>query len=153
MSKRRIETKASQTAGYTCFSRACAAREKDPRFRGPDHLAEVILPAAARWIVRVPLLRKFFMNRIFPAGIYEYVLARTMELDAAFVEALDARFDQIVLLGAGFARPGRAGPGTPAHCGLRTATGERAYSNWTSPRRWNRNGRSCIGSGSRYPMG
>jgi len=102
MIKKRIETRASQTAGYTCFSRACAAHERDPRFRGPDHLAEVILPAAARLVVRVPFLRKLFLNRLFPAGIYEYVLARTKELDAAFVEAIDARFDHIVLLGAGF---------------------------------------------------
>ncbi|MBN2085732.1 MAG: SAM-dependent methyltransferase [Anaerolineales bacterium] len=102
MAVKRIETKASQTAGYTCFSRACAAREKDPRFRGPDHIAESILPAAARVVVRIPWMRKLFMDRLFPAGIYEYVLARTKELDAAFVEAIDARFDQIILLGAGF---------------------------------------------------
>jgi methyltransferase (TIGR00027 family) len=42
------------------------------------------------------------MRQMFPPGIYEYVLARTKVMDAAFLEALDARFPQIVLLGAGF---------------------------------------------------
>jgi methyltransferase (TIGR00027 family) len=102
MAKRRIETRASRTAGYTCFSRACATREPDPRLRGPDILAEHILPPAARFMLDFVLLRKFLMRRIFPAGIYEYVIARTKVMDAAFVEALEAGFHQIVLLGAGF---------------------------------------------------
>jgi methyltransferase (TIGR00027 family) len=102
MSKKRIETKASQTAGYTCFSRACAARERDPRLRGPDYLAERIIPFGAWWMAVIPFVRRLVMARLFPAGIYEYVIARTKEMDAAFVEALDARFAQIVLLGAGF---------------------------------------------------
>jgi methyltransferase (TIGR00027 family) len=102
MTEKRIEAKASQTAGYTCFSRACAARERDPRFRGPDYLAERIIPFGARLMAAIPFVRRMVMARLFPAGIYEYVIARTKEMDAAFVEALDARFDQIVLLGAGF---------------------------------------------------
>lgn len=40
MTERKIEREGSSTAGYTCFSRACATREKDERFRGPDYLAE-----------------------------------------------------------------------------------------------------------------
>jgi hypothetical protein len=44
MSNRRIETKSSQTAAYTCFSRGCATREKDARFRGPDYMAEIMFP-------------------------------------------------------------------------------------------------------------
>ncbi|MBN1437958.1 MAG: SAM-dependent methyltransferase [Anaerolineales bacterium] len=102
MAGKRIETKASQTAGYTCFSRACAARERDPRLRGPDYLAERILPFGARLMAAIPPVRRLVMAKMFPAGIYEYVLARTKELDAAFLAALEARFDQIVLLGAGF---------------------------------------------------
>lgn len=99
---RRIETRASQTAGYTCFSRACATREKDPRFRGPDYLAEVILPPGPRFMLNFTPVRKFLMHKMFPPGIYEYVIARTKVMDAVFVEALEARFAQIVLLGAGF---------------------------------------------------
>jgi len=99
---RRIETKASRTAAYTCFSRACATREKNPCFRGPDNLAEIILPPVPRFMLEFAPMRKFLMQKMFPAGIFEYVCARTKLMDAAFMEALDARFAQIVLLGAGF---------------------------------------------------
>jgi methyltransferase (TIGR00027 family) len=102
MTAKRIETKASQTAGYTCFSRACAAREPDPRFRGPDYLAEEIIPSGARGMAAIPFVRRLVIARMFPKGIYEYVIARTKEMDAAFVDALHAGFAQIVLLGAGF---------------------------------------------------
>jgi methyltransferase (TIGR00027 family) len=99
---RRIESKASRTAAYNCFSRACATREKDPQFRGPDTLAEVILPPIPRFMLDFAPLRKFLMRQMFPPGIYEYVCARTKVIDVVFLEALEARFTQIVLLGAGF---------------------------------------------------
>jgi methyltransferase (TIGR00027 family) len=102
MAVKRIETKASQTAGYTCFCRACASLERDPRLRGPDYLAERIMPFGARVMAAIPFVRRLVMAKMFPAGIYEYVSARTREMDAAFLEALDAGFAQIVLLGAGF---------------------------------------------------
>jgi methyltransferase (TIGR00027 family) len=102
MAAKRIETKASQTAGYTCFSRACAAREADPRLRGPDYLAEKIIPFGAWLMAVIPFVRRLVMARMFPAGIYEYVIARTREMDADFLEALDPGCAQIVLLGAGF---------------------------------------------------
>lgn len=102
MINRRIDTKASQTAVYTCFSRGCATREQDPRFRGPDTVAELLFPPPARLILNVAPLRRLMMRTMFPPGIYEYVLARTKVMDLAFVEALEARFPQIVLLGAGF---------------------------------------------------
>ncbi|MBN2386416.1 MAG: SAM-dependent methyltransferase [Anaerolineales bacterium] len=102
MSKRRIQTRSSQTAAYICFSRGCATREKDPRFRGPDTLAEILFPPMARLMLNATPLRKALMRTMFPPGIHEYVLARTKVMDAAFVDALEARFAQIVLLGAGF---------------------------------------------------
>jgi hypothetical protein len=48
MTERKIERKGSSTAGYTCFSRACATREQDERFRGPDYLAEIFMPPIPR---------------------------------------------------------------------------------------------------------
>jgi methyltransferase (TIGR00027 family) len=102
MANKRIANKASRTAAYNCFSRACATREKDPRFRGPDTLAEVILPPFPRWMLDFVPLRKYLMHRMFPPGIYEYVYARTKVFDAAFLRALEEHFSQIVLLGAGF---------------------------------------------------
>jgi methyltransferase (TIGR00027 family) len=44
-----------------------------------------------------------FFRRIFaPAGIYEYVIARTKYIDAVFKQALAEPFDQVLLFGAGF---------------------------------------------------
>ncbi len=102
MAKRRIETKASRTAAYTCFARGCATREKDLHFRGPDYMAELMFPPWARFSLNVPPLRKFLMHQMFPPGIYEYTLARTKVMDAEFLDALENGFKQIVLLGAGF---------------------------------------------------
>lgn len=101
MAERRVERRFSATAGYTCFSRACANCEREACFRGPDHLAELFLPVFAKGILRVPALRRFFFRRIAPPGIYEYVLARTKLLDALFVGALEVGVLQIVILGAG----------------------------------------------------
>ena len=91
----------SSTAGYTCFSRACAAREKEKRFCGPDNMAEIFLPAFATIILKVPFLRKGFMGKVAPSGIYEYVLARTKLFDEIFLDGFEKRIHQIVILGAG----------------------------------------------------
>jgi methyltransferase (TIGR00027 family) len=101
MTNRTKDEKASNTAGYTCFSRACATREKDERFRGPDHMAEIFLPAFAKVILNVPVLRKAFMSKVAPSGIYEYVIARTKLLDETFLDGLAKGVCQIVILGAG----------------------------------------------------
>ena len=101
MTKRSKDEKASNTAGYTCFSRACASREKDERFRGPDYMAEIFLPALAKVILNVPVLRKAFMSKVAPSGIYEYVIARTKLLDEIFLDGLANKVYQIVVLGAG----------------------------------------------------
>lgn len=70
MAERTIERKGSSTAGYTCFSRASAAREKDERFRGPDYLAEIFLPAIPRISLNVPFLRIWCMHKMLPSGTY-----------------------------------------------------------------------------------
>ncbi|HVP22042.1 MAG TPA: SAM-dependent methyltransferase [Anaerolineaceae bacterium] len=102
MSERRIETRSSETASFTCFSRGCATRERDPRFRGPDDMAELLFPPMAKLMLNVAPLRKIILRQMFPPGMHEYIFARTKVMDAAFGEALDACFLQIVLLGAGF---------------------------------------------------
>jgi len=101
MEKRTKEEKASSTAGYTCFSRACATREKDERYRGLDTLAEIFLPGFAIVILNVPFLRKAFMGKVAPSGIYEYVIARTKVIDEIFIDGLARRVTQIVIMGAG----------------------------------------------------
>jgi methyltransferase (TIGR00027 family) len=102
MAERRIETRSSQTADYTCFSRGCAAREKDPRFRGPDYMAEMLFPLKAKLMLNIVPLRKMIMRKMFPPGMQEYVSARTKVMDEVFAEALKVGFPQVVLLGAGF---------------------------------------------------
>jgi len=102
MFKKRIENRSSQTANFTCFSRGCATHEKDPRFRGPDYVAEKLFPPMAKLILNVDPLRKLFMQWMFPPGIHEYVLARTKVMDAMFLEALEKVIPQIILLGAGY---------------------------------------------------
>ncbi len=99
---KRIETRSSRTAVYTCFSRGCATREKDIRFRGPDNIAELLFPPLAKFALNVSPVRRFVMRTMFPPGIHEYVFSRTMVMDSAFLEALQQGFPQIVLLGAGF---------------------------------------------------
>jgi methyltransferase (TIGR00027 family) len=101
MAERKIEREGSSTAGYTCFSRACATREKDERFRGPDYLAEIFLPFMPQILFNVPFLRKLCMDKLFPTGIHEYVLARTRLFDEIYLDALNRGLPQIVLLGAG----------------------------------------------------
>lgn len=101
MAERPIERRGSSTAGYTCFSRACATREKDARFRGPDYLAPIFLPPIPQILLNIPYLREWCVHRMFPTGIHEYVLARTRLFDEIFVDALDRGFSQIVVLGAG----------------------------------------------------
>lgn len=88
MAGRRIEHKTSQTACYTCFTRACANKEPDKRFRGPDGMAQVFLPLGAKLFLNVKFLRTLFMNKLTPPGIYEYVLARTKVIDEIFLFAL-----------------------------------------------------------------
>jgi methyltransferase (TIGR00027 family) len=103
MGTQRIEKKVSRTASYTCFSRACATKEEDQRFRGPDTMAEVFLPCFIKYVFFfIPFFRKLLMKTLFPPGIYEYTLARTKLFDEIFQQALKHRFLQVVLLGAGF---------------------------------------------------
>ena len=101
MLKKTNDEKASHTAGYTCFSRACATREKDEQLRGPDYMAEIFLPTFAKVILNVALLRKAFMRKVAPSGIHEYVIARTKLFDEIFLDGLEERVHQIVILGAG----------------------------------------------------
>jgi len=52
-------------------------------------------------LLNVPFMRKFFIKRIAPAGIYEYVIARTRIMDKLFIQALDEQFTSVVIMGTG----------------------------------------------------
>jgi methyltransferase (TIGR00027 family) len=100
--KKRIESKTSRTAEWTCVSRAVSSLETDEHYRSDDYLAVILLPTLLRLLIRIPLVRTFFTKVLAPRGIYEYVVARTKYIDAAFRQALLEKFGQILLFGAGF---------------------------------------------------
>jgi methyltransferase (TIGR00027 family) len=102
MEKKRIETTTSRTAELTCFSRAASSLETNSYYHSDDHLAIRLLPNFFRTLIRNSLFRKFFVRIMTPPGIYEYVIARTKYIDAAFERALAEGFDQVLLFGAGF---------------------------------------------------
>jgi methyltransferase (TIGR00027 family) len=102
MANKRIETTTSRTAEWTCLSRAMSSLEKNECFRSDDTLALQLLPKHIKAIIGIPLVRKFFWKLVPAKGMYEYVIARTKYLDKVFKAALDERFDQILIFGAGF---------------------------------------------------
>lgn len=94
------DKRASRTAIYAAVHRYVASREADPRFRGPDHLAGLFLPARARFLLRFAFIHRRIRRKI--PGVYEYVCARTRLFDELFQLALDDGVPQIVFLGAGY---------------------------------------------------
>jgi methyltransferase (TIGR00027 family) len=112
--KRRIETTTSRTAEWTCLARAASTMERDPHYHSDDAVAPLLLPRFLQVALRLKPLRDYLMHVITPDGMYEYVIARTKYIDAAVVEALAERIEQVVVLGAGFdSRAVRFGPDAP----------------------------------------
>ena len=102
MIEKRIERKTSRTAAMTCVCRAASSLESHGHYQCDDHVAVKILPGLLRVLIHIPLFRKCFVRRLAPAGVYEYVIARTKYMDAVFEKALAEGFDQILLFGAGY---------------------------------------------------
>ena len=102
MSTKRIETKTSRTAELCCFCRAVSSLEKNPFYRSDDVVALSLMPDVLRFLVRIPGAGRLFTRVFMAKGIYEYIIARTKYIDAAFRQALADRFAQILIFGAGF---------------------------------------------------
>jgi methyltransferase (TIGR00027 family) len=101
MSKQRLDTKPSETAAFTCLARAASYKDKRECYTGPDNIAYTLTPSWIKFVIRSHLWGS--LNRSFYAkGSYEYLIARTRYVDAAFKQALEEGFDQIVVFGAGF---------------------------------------------------
>ncbi|MBN1636256.1 MAG: SAM-dependent methyltransferase [Deltaproteobacteria bacterium] len=100
--KRRIETKTSKTAQWTCVSRAVSFLESDKLYRSNDFLALQLLPKFLQILLKIPLFRTLYRTVFSPKGIYEYVIARTRYIDTVFQQALADGFEQILIFGAGF---------------------------------------------------
>ena len=100
--KRRIDEKTSRTAEMTCSSRAASYYEEDPCYRSGDHVATLLVPWFMKYISKSGFLRKMFMARFAPKGVYEYVIARTKYIDHVFSDAVGQGFEQVLIFGAGF---------------------------------------------------
>jgi methyltransferase (TIGR00027 family) len=102
MPNKRIETKTSRTAEWTCLCRAISALEKNPFYKSDDRIALTLLPYFVMMLVRIPFAGRLFLGMFATKGIYEYVISRTKYIDALFKQALSDQFSQILIFGAGF---------------------------------------------------
>ncbi len=100
--KRRIESDTSRTAQMTCISRAISFLETNSWYKSDDYISVRLLPYLMRFLIRFTSFRRLISRKIAPKGMYEYVIARTKYIDAVFRQALSRRFNQILVLGAGF---------------------------------------------------
>jgi methyltransferase (TIGR00027 family) len=100
--KRRIEEKTSRTAEMICSLRAASYYEENPCYRSSDHVATLLIPWFVRYMSKIYILRKIFITKFAPKGVYEYVIARTKYIDHIFSEAVDQGFEQVLIFGAGF---------------------------------------------------
>lgn len=97
--------KTSYTAEAVCAFRAIGAQDPDPKTRNPDHLAKRFMNPL--WNQRFPGLglvyqdAKLVMDRM-NTGVYYYVNARTLHMDAMLTTTLKAGARQLVIMGAGF---------------------------------------------------
>lgn len=104
MTNKKKEQKPSETALFAALRRTIANKEFTNEKFGPDDLAEYFLPPHFRFLLKFNLIRantKKKLNGILP-GLNEYIIARTAYFDRLFVDALNKRTPQIVLLGAGY---------------------------------------------------
>jgi O-methyltransferase involved in polyketide biosynthesis len=97
---RRIESKSSRTADFTCMYRAASYLEKNELYKSEDYIAPRLLPGLIKFLVKYKLIN--FNWTFFPKGIYEYVIARTKYIDNIFKESIENGIDQILIFGAGF---------------------------------------------------
>ncbi|MGZ7050241.1 MAG: class I SAM-dependent methyltransferase, partial [Methanobacterium sp.] len=100
--EKRIESKTSRTAEFTCMVRASSFFEKTPQYKSNDYIAPILVPKFFLPVIKISPIRNFFKNRFFPKGMYEYVIARTKFIDSVFQKAMQNKFDQILIFGAGF---------------------------------------------------
>jgi O-methyltransferase involved in polyketide biosynthesis len=87
--KRRIQVKTSRTAEMTCSSRAASYYEENPCYRSADYVATLLLPWFVKYMSKFSFLRKIFMSKFAPKGVYEYVIARTKYIDHVFTQAVE----------------------------------------------------------------
>jgi methyltransferase (TIGR00027 family) len=105
--KTSIEDQPSETALIVASLRALTVYDDREEIRGKDYLAEIFLPEDRKKPLIDQTVRELVMKAI-PAGMYEYIIARTACFDFIVEESLRENIPQIVFLGAGYdSRPYR----------------------------------------------
>ncbi|MEN6339979.1 MAG: SAM-dependent methyltransferase [Clostridiaceae bacterium] len=99
--KRRIDSKTSRTAEFTCTARCISYLEKRPLYHTGDYVSLEIMNSLVKLLLHFPPFVRSFL-KCTPEGMYEYVIARTRYFDEAFQRALTDGTEQILILGAGF---------------------------------------------------
>jgi len=104
MTNNGVEQKPSDTALFAALRRTISNKEFDNGKFGPDYLAEYFLPPHFRFFLKFKPIRENTKNKLNDAlpGLNEYMIARTAYFDRLFVDALNDKTSQIVLLGAGY---------------------------------------------------
>jgi methyltransferase (TIGR00027 family) len=97
---KRIATKVSMTAKMTCVARAVSYYEQNSYYKSNDYLTPLIIPRFINFLIKRELFRRLYRKYV-PAGIYEYVIARTKYIDKIF-ENLPEYIEQVLIFGAGF---------------------------------------------------
>lgn len=98
---RRIESKTSRTAEFTCLTRCLSYLEKREQYKSGDYVSLAIMNSFLKLLLHIPAFRWRFRNA-GPAGMYEYVIARTKYIDREFEMAAGRGIEQILIFGAGF---------------------------------------------------
>ena len=99
---RRIESKTSRTAEFTCMIRFQSYLEKREQYRSDDYISTVIINSIVKFLLSIPPVRSYFINNIYAPGMYEYVIARTKFIDGELKKALQEGVEQVLIFGAGF---------------------------------------------------
>lgn len=98
---RRIESKTSRTAEFTCMARTISYLEKRELYQSSDYISLVIVNSLVKVLVKIPFIRNLII-RTFARGMYEYVIARTKYIDGVMERALREGAEQVLIFGAGF---------------------------------------------------
>lgn len=100
--EKRIDSRISRTAEYTCSSRAASYYETNPCYRSDDYFATLLVPWFVRYSMKNAFFRRLFLSKVAPKGIYEYVIARTKFIDSVFMNTITGGIEQVLIFGAGF---------------------------------------------------
>jgi methyltransferase (TIGR00027 family) len=98
--RKRIDKKSSRTAAYTCMCRASSYLENNIYYKSDDYIAVQLLPHLIKILLNFKILN--LKGRLYPTGIYPYVIARTKYIDSIFKDSVKKGFEQVLIMGAGF---------------------------------------------------